>query len=87
MHDIIHMAEGVVANKEANYELVAMLACDLEDTQRRTRLLFIENLHLRRSRHALKKNMNYFIKYFKKHRDELLEKCDEYERRTWSKQV
>ena len=69
---ILESAFTKVQNREPNAQFIAQLACELEQTQIRNRNLLRENMNIRDSRRRHKTWTNRLIKYYKAHRDELL---------------
>lgn len=70
--DVIDKAFEAVRKNEPNIALIAELGCALEQTIIRCRQLDQENRHMRASYKQLKQWTNRLIKYYKAHRDELL---------------
>ena len=72
MTEIIDKAFRAVNDNEPNATLIAELGCSLEQSLARNRKLDRENRDIRESYKQLKQWTNRLIKYYKAHRDELL---------------
>lgn len=72
MTDLLDEAFHVVTAKGPNAELIAKLGCELERAHAKNYRLDAENRNIRRSYSRLKKFFTRQFKYFKAHRDELL---------------
>lgn len=70
--EVIDKAFKAVRDNEPNAKLIAELGCSLEQSIARSRRLDQENRHMRASYKQLKQWTNRLIKYYKAHRDELL---------------
>lgn len=69
---IIDEAFEVVKSKGPNHELIAKLGCELERAYAKNYRLDAENRNIRRSYSRLKRWFTRQFKYYKAHRDELL---------------
>jgi len=71
---LIDRAFEVVKSEGPNFELIAELGCELEQITASNYKLDSENRNIRRSYKRLKKWFTRQFKYYKAHRDELLQK-------------
>lgn len=72
MTDLLDEAFEVVNAKGPNAELIAKLGCELERARAKNYRLDVENRNVRRSYSRLKRFFTRQFKYYKAHRDELL---------------